>query len=257
MSNASQEAFIANLKNALQHRSGAARAFREDSARRRSSHHKNDAGRAPARRTDAERRQLLDRLIEKAAPINLQVRPVAEVGAAAAAIAQLVADTTPEWGDQKSLVAWAHPLIERLKLHDALARQDVALDYIAIKDPQKASPAERQSIRRQISDAYIGVTSADYCVAETGTLVIKNRLNQPRSVSLVPSIHVAVIELKQLVLDLKELYARLQYDMDETGEGLTNCLTFISGPSKTGDIELVMVHGAHGPRALYLFVITD
>lgn len=256
MSNANQERFIANIKNALQHRSGAYRVFREDKPGGRSSHRKNDADGPPNPRTDAESRRLLDRLIAKAAPINLQVRPVADVGAAAAAIAQLVAETTPEWGDQKRLVAWTHPLIARLKLHEALARQDVTLDYIAIEDPQKASPAERQSIRRRITDAYIGVTSADYCVAETGTLVIKNRLNQPRAVSLVPSIHVAVIELKQLVSDLKELYGLLQHDMDGNREGLTNCMTFISGPSKTGDIELVMVHGAHGPRALYLYVIT-
>jgi hypothetical protein len=38
--------------------------------------------------------------------------------------------------------------------------------------------------------------------------------------------------------------------------GLTNCLTLISGPSKTADIELTMVHGAHGPREVYLYVIT-
>jgi L-lactate dehydrogenase complex protein LldG len=38
---------------------------------------------------------------------------------------------------------------------------------------------------------------------------------------------------------------------------LTNCLTLISGPSKTADIELTMVHGAHGPREVYLYVITQ
>lgn len=255
MRNANQERFIANIKHALKDRSAAAPTL-AGKAGVRLHRRENTSGGPQIPRNDAQRRQLLDRLIVKAAPINLQVLPVADVDAAAAAIARLVADTTPEWGHKKSVVAWSHPLIQRLKLHEILALQGVALDTIGIADPQEASPAERQSIRRLISEAYIGVTSADYCVAETGTLVIKNRLNQPRAVSLVPSIHVAVIELKQLVLDLKELYSRLQHDMDATKEGLTNCMTFISGPSKTGDIELVMVHGAHGPRALYVVVIT-
>ncbi len=255
MSNANQERFIANIKRALQNRSAVAPTLADEAGGRSPLWQKAPGG-PQAPRNHAQRLQLLDRLIVKAAPINLQVKPVADVGAAAAAIARLVAETSPEWGDKKSVVAWSHPLIQRLKLHEALARQGVALDTIGIGNPQKASPAERQSIRRLVSEAYIGVTSADYCVAETGTLVIKNRLNQPRAVSLMPSIHVAVIDLKQLVLDLKELYARLQQDMDTTEEGLTNCMTFISGPSKTGDIEFVMVHGAHGPRALHVVVIT-
>jgi L-lactate dehydrogenase complex protein LldG len=67
---------------------------------------------------------------------------------------------------------------------------------------------------------------------------------------------VAVITLDQLLADLKELYTLLRWDPSQKTEGLTNCMTFISGPSKTADIEMVMVHGAHGPRELHLFVIT-
>ena len=79
---------------------------------------------------------------------------------------------------------------------------------------------------------------------------------QARTVSLIPSIHIAVIELGQIIADLKELYALLTYDPVARKEGLTNCMTFISGPSKTADIEATMVHGAHGPREVHVFVIT-
>jgi len=48
----------------------------------------------------------------------------------------------------------------------------------------------------------------------------------------------------------------LKYEGKPPDWGLTNCLTLISGPSKTADIELTMVHGAHGPREVYLYVIT-
>ena len=92
-------------------------------------------------------------------------------------------------------------------------------------------------------------------MADTASLVMRTRPGQARSASLVPSIHVAVIYLEQIILDLKELYALLQWDPEVKKEGLTNCMTFISGPSKTADVEATMVHGAHGPREVHIFVI--
>ncbi|MBT4090523.1 MAG: LUD domain-containing protein, partial [Deltaproteobacteria bacterium] len=71
-----------------------------------------------------------------------------------------------------------------------------------------------------------------------------------------PSIHMAVIELNQIIENLGEFYFLQKWDPIQKKEGLTNCMTLISGPSKTGDIELIMVHGAHGPCELHLFVIT-
>jgi L-lactate dehydrogenase complex protein LldG len=94
-------------------------------------------------------------------------------------------------------------------------------------------------------------------MAETASLVMRTRAGQARSVSLVPSIHIAVIQLNQIIADLKELYALIKSDTEGHGEGLTNCMTFISGPSKTADVEATMVHGAHGPREVYVYVIAD
>ena len=116
---------------------------------------------------------------------------------------------------------------------------------------------ERERLRKHIIDSYIGITSADFCMAETASLVMRTRAGQARSVSLVPSIHIAVIQLNQIIADLKELYAIIKSDTEGHGEGLTNCMTFISGPSKTADVEATMVHGAHGPREVYVYVITD
>ncbi|GBC61310.1 lactate utilization protein [Desulfonema ishimotonii] len=206
-------------------------------------------------RSDAEQRALLDRLIEEGKPLNLKVIPQKDVASAAAAIAGLVAGTSPEWGDRKSVVQWDHPLISELNLSAALGEQNVPVHTAAFEgDADRAG--QRARIRQQVTDAYIGVTSADFCLADTATLVMKTRPGEARSVSLVPSVHVAVIRLEQILADLKELYAMLKWDPDQQAEGLTHHMAFISGPSKTADIELVMVHGAHGPRALWLYVIT-
>ena len=78
-----------------------------------------------------------------------------------------------------------------------------------------------------------------------------------RPAMYIGNIDVAVIHQDQIIADLKELYALIQWDTEGCGEGLTNCMTFISGPSKTADVEATMVHGAHGPREVYVYVMTD
>jgi len=202
-------------------------------------------------RSATERQKLLDTLLEAAKPINLKVTACQNSHSAATAIADLVREKAPEWGGKKSVVAWEHPLIESLNLPEALAEQGVPVFFA---DLQKT---DAENLRRRIIDSYIGITSADFCLADTATLVMKTRPGQARSVSLVPSIHVAVIEQSQVIVDLKELYALLKWDPQLSKEGLTNCMTFVSGPSKTADIEATMVHGAHGPREVYVFVITS
>ena len=202
-------------------------------------------------RTAAERQKLLDTLIEAAVPINLKVTAFQDDHLVATAIVDLVREKAPEWGDKKSVAAWKHPLIESLNLPEAFAEQGVPVFFA---DLQKT---DAQNLRRRIIDSYIGITSADFCLADTATLVMRTRPGQARSVSLVPSIHVAVIELSQVIANLKELYALLKWDPQQGKEGLTNCMSLVSGPSKTADIEATMVHGAHGPREVYLFVITS
>ena len=209
-------------------------------------------------RSAAERQQLLARLIEMAQPIKLNVSVLKDTESAAAAIADLVKNKDPEWGDQKSIAAWKHPLIEGLNLGQALAPQKVPVYVTELGDSEAGDKSEdqvRSDLRKHVIDAYIGITSADFCMADTASLVMRTRPGQARSVSLVPSIHVAVIYLDQIILDLKELYALLQWDSKAQAEGLTNCMTYISGPSKTADVEATMVHGAHGPREVYVYVI--
>lgn len=207
------------------------------------------------RRTRADRLDLLDAFCRQAGPLNLDVTPVVDTGAAAAVIVDLVAATSPEWGDAKSVVRWSDPLLDELDLETRLAAQQVPVHATRLT-PGRPVDVQRETIRRQTIDAYIGVTTADFCLADTATLVMKSRPNQARSVSLVPSIHVAVVRLDQMLADLKELYALLRWDDGQRAEGLTHHLVMISGPSKTADIELVMVHGAHGPRAMHVVVIT-
>jgi L-lactate dehydrogenase complex protein LldG len=210
-------------------------------------------------RTAADRQALLERLKAAGSPINLNVTALPDSADATAAILRLVAEKKPEWGETKRVAAWRHPLIDRLDLPEALDRLQVSV-HVTAPVPADADPgadqAERERQRAEIIASFIGVTSADFCLADTATLVLRNRPGQPRSVALVPSIHIAVIRLDLILADMQELFALLRWDARHRAEGLSNYMSFISGPSKTADIEATMVHGAHGPREVHLFVIT-
>ena len=95
-----------------------------------------------------------------------------------------------------------------------------------------------------------GVTEVDYAVAESGTLVIRHRPEHGRAISLVPFVHVAIVQPKNFVADLIDLMEKL--DKDGTGSGVT----MISGPSKTADIELNVVTGVHGPNIVKAFILS-
>jgi L-lactate dehydrogenase complex protein LldG len=95
-----------------------------------------------------------------------------------------------------------------------------------------------------------GVTEVDYAVAETGTLAIRHRPEHGRLLSLVPFVHVAIVQPKNFVGDLIDLFEALAKD------GAGSGVTMISGPSKTADIEMNTVTGVHGPNVVKAFVLS-
>lgn len=195
---------------------------------------------------------LLERLIQNGRDLNITVTAAQTAGPVSGSIREIAANRDAEWGDQKSIVAWDHPLVNSLDLAPMLDPL-----HIPFHVPQKnLDDSETSIFRSQAETALIGITSADFGLAETATLTMKTRQGQPLYVSLLPSIHIAVIHLNQILSNLKELYTVLKWDPDQQKEGITNTMTFITGPSKTADIEATMVHGAHGPREVHIFVIT-
>lgn len=195
-------------------------------------------------RGHAERLALVEQMRQAAALVKHAVQLVANPAEAAAAIAAIAAQAAPEWAERKSLCAWDHDLLRPLDLAGLCASQGMDF-HLAGEDPA--------ALRSAAAQACLGVTAADLCVAETGTALLHSGPGRPRAVSLLPSIHVAVARLDAVVADFPELYAALA----ERGHaaGLPGSWVLVSGPSKTGDIEAVMVNGVHGPCATHLIVI--
>jgi L-lactate utilization protein LutC len=102
--------------------------------------------------------------------------------------------------------------------------------------------------------ADIGISGANYLIAETGTVALLARPGEPRSLSLLPPVHIAVADRTQLLPDLFDLFDSLP--AEEGRPVLPSCLTLITGPSKTGDIELRLVTGVHGPGELHVVLVS-
>jgi L-lactate utilization protein LutC len=109
-------------------------------------------------------------------------------------------------------------------------------------------PADRDTLFA----ADIGISGVYGLIAETGSLVVWAEHSEPRSLSLLPPVHIALAHRRQIIPDLFDLFEAT------SGAGqasLPSCLTLITGPSKTGDIELRLVTGVHGPGELHLVLI--
>jgi L-lactate dehydrogenase complex protein LldG len=97
----------------------------------------------------------------------------------------------------------------------------------------------------------IGVTGAQWAIAETGTLALESDVERHRLASLVPPVHVAIVEAKRIRQTLLEVLQAIA----EQGRDLSRTITFITGPSRTSDIELTLAIGVHGPAELHVIVL--
>jgi L-lactate dehydrogenase complex protein LldG len=116
----------------------------------------------------------------------------------------------------------------------------------------EVTPAERERFRAVAAAADLGVTGVDLAVAETGTLIVVSGAGRPRSSSLLPACHVAVFDRETLV----ETLAQVGLALEAWHEGAEPAwrgaaINFITGPSRTADIELTLTRGVHGPKEVH------
>lgn len=98
----------------------------------------------------------------------------------------------------------------------------------------------------------VGITACDALVAQTGSILLTARSAGGRALSVLPPHHVVIAHADQLVPDLPAAFDLLQA---KYGNNYPSFATFITGPSRTGDIERILVLGAHGPRDLTVILI--
>ena len=96
------------------------------------------------------------------------------------------------------------------------------------------------------------LTECDALVAQTGSVLITSRSAGGRTLSALVPHHVVLTRREQLVPDLTAAFARLS---ERYGDSYPSLISFITGPSRTGDIERILVLGAHGPKRLTIFCV--
>lgn len=145
-----------------------------------------------------------------------------------------------------TVLRWRHPLLERLEIDRLLSDRQVGVHVW--HDMERLEPGPRWTAAFA---ADLGITSVDWAVAETGTLALCSHPGQGRVVSLLPPTYLAIIEPEQIVPDLFDLFARLE----ERKHDLPSNVSLVTGPSKTGDIELKLTTGVHGPGNVNVLVV--
>lgn len=150
-----------------------------------------------------------------------------------AALTRIISDL------QKTLLRARRIALSDAPMLDRLTRQiKIDVDEIA------TSPGTQE-----LFEYDVGVSTAQAAIAETGTLVLESESERHRLVSLVPPVHIAIVDAANLCLTLGEALAAVG-----RGSELSPTITLITGPSRTADIELTLAIGVHGPKELYVIV---
>ena len=107
--------------------------------------------------------------------------------------------------------------------------------------------------RPPVDKDLVGITGCFCAVAETGTLVLLSGAETFASAALLPETHIAIVPVSRVLRSIEDAFDLAK---KERG-GLPRATNFISGPSRTGDIELTIVLGAHGPYRVHVILVRD
>jgi L-lactate dehydrogenase complex protein LldG len=119
--------------------------------------------------------------------------------------------------------------------------RDIAADEIAV------CPTATELFKYDV-----GITMAQAAIAETGTLILQAETERHRLVSLLPPVHIGIVYARDIVLTIGDALRQLQGNEPKE---MSRAITFITGPSRTADIELTLTVGVHGPKELHVIVI--
>jgi len=197
----------------------------ENAASGRAAMERHIAARAPGPRGILGN-DLVGRFREKSAALSSSVEDIADLAQVPAAIARYL----DSHGLPPQAVCWP---------------RFAALDWQAAGLRVESRPARGTDL--------VGISGCFCALAETGTLMLCSGVDTPAALSLLPETHIAIVPAARVVAGMEEAWTLLRR---ESGE-LPRAVNFISGPSRTGDIEQTIVLGAHGPYRVHILIVAS
>jgi len=151
-----------------------------------------------------------------------------------------------------SVVAEFKRNLEAVDGHCIIARNKLEVEAAVtrITEGKRIASSDAPPSVQDLFNCDVGITWAQAGIAETGTLMLDSAAEQNRLVSLVPPVHIAILDASRIYATLGETLAMLQ-----SGDEISPAITFITGPSRTADIELTLTVGVHGPQELHVIII--
>ena len=193
--------------------------------------------------------ELMDMLEKSAAQANWNVARVNSPKAAAEYIRGVAQNL-----EARAMLRSGHASLDALGIEEAMYGTGISLEVMALGDEDgDAKEANRAELRQKAIDADIGITGVDYAIAETGTCVLLTRKKVSRVVSLLPPVHIAVVESGQVLPSLDELFTLRRREF--MSGRLGSYMNLISGPSRSADIEYKLISGVHGPGEVHMVLL--
>ncbi|HWR05512.1 lactate utilization protein C [Sporomusa sp.] len=145
----------------------------------------------------------------------------------------------------KSAILWDHPTL----------RKYIEPSLLGVKTAFWNNEKPRRELIAIAEQSDVGITWVDYAIGYTGTVALFNGSTTGRSVSLLPPTHIAVMRKSDIVPTMSTVMREL---LQRCGQGnLPSAVDFITGPSRTSDIEMDLSIGVHGPVRIWTIVIED
>ena len=196
-------------------------------------------------RVTSIRDQLVDRLAEVAGLRGWQVQRTPDPEEAMAHIQSLAGRLGVD-----RIVRSSQDVFDFVPIDVALAAAGAAVTEVAHGEEKS-----RESLRQEIVASGMGITGVDYAIAETGSAIIQPRKGLSRLVSLVPPVHVALVRPQDVIESLDDLFLLRRLEYIRNGGDMGQYLNFITGPSRTADIEQTLVVGVHGPKEAHMVLL--
>ena len=169
-----------------------------------------------------------------------------------AEVAAQVVDMARGW-DTHSIVVTRHPAV--IAIPPALPASGAQVTVVGFASGETPTRAQRDAQRAVMAQADMVVSGADYAIADTGTLVMVAGGHNPRAATLLPPFHVAVLDPISLLPGMADFVSHFKADHLHRGHLDVSGVTFISGPSRTADIEQTLSVGVHGPGEVHVILL--